>query len=203
MTKRQMIDEILTMNKSAKPAFLARFAETDLHEYLHHLLVIRQPRLSGDAHRYDKYFTSDRPSLMATAITPIEIPTVQETTEPVAELTFAGPEIEPTVAESQDVVQASADEPVEVVEAMEAEAAEAVAQEQHDTAAEQEAAHRVAYLPSYRMPQDGVVDADDEMDDELEIELAQADEPAAEPVSITTADVDVSADKSSEDTWLF
>ena len=59
MTKRQMIDEILTVNKTAAPAFLARFDETELTRYLQHLNVLKTPRLFGDPHRFDKYFVSD------------------------------------------------------------------------------------------------------------------------------------------------
>jgi len=56
MTKRQLIDEILTLNGSAEPAFLARFADSDLSEYLLHLRTARTPRLCGDAQRYERYF---------------------------------------------------------------------------------------------------------------------------------------------------
>ncbi|MCD6365681.1 MAG: hypothetical protein J7M14_07375 [Planctomycetes bacterium] len=56
MTKRQLIDEIVVINRSAKPAFLAEFADDDLQDYLDHLQVIRQPRLSANTHRYDMYF---------------------------------------------------------------------------------------------------------------------------------------------------
>ncbi len=56
MTKRQLIDEIMTVNRSADPEFLAEFDSPDLTEYLDHLRVLGVPRLSGDPHRYDKYF---------------------------------------------------------------------------------------------------------------------------------------------------
>ena len=56
MTKRQLIDEIITRNRSAQPSFLARFDAQDLQDYLDHLCVTTQPRLGGDPHRYDKYF---------------------------------------------------------------------------------------------------------------------------------------------------
>ncbi len=56
MTKRQLIDEIVELNPTAQPEFLAKFEDGDLVEYLDHLGVLRQPRLSGDPHRYDKYF---------------------------------------------------------------------------------------------------------------------------------------------------
>jgi len=56
MTKRQLIDEIVTINRSARPAFLARFDDPELDEYLQHLRWAQTPRLSGEAHRYDHYF---------------------------------------------------------------------------------------------------------------------------------------------------
>lgn len=56
MTKRQLIDEILAMNGSADPSFLAGFEHTDLSEYLLHLQTARTPKLCGDARRYEKYF---------------------------------------------------------------------------------------------------------------------------------------------------
>jgi len=57
MTKREMIDEILAINLSAQPQFLARFDDEDLEHYLTHLRVLSTPRLAdGPAGRYDKYF---------------------------------------------------------------------------------------------------------------------------------------------------
>jgi len=56
MTKRQLIDEIVCINHSAQPGFLAQFSDGELDEYLHHLHRLRTPRLSGDIHRYDRYF---------------------------------------------------------------------------------------------------------------------------------------------------
>lgn len=38
MSKRELIDCILEINRSAKPEFLASFAEEDLSAYLEHLL---------------------------------------------------------------------------------------------------------------------------------------------------------------------
>lgn len=57
MTKRQLIDEIVALNQTAQPAFLARFQDPDLHAYLEHLKVAQSPRLSGDPGRYEKYFS--------------------------------------------------------------------------------------------------------------------------------------------------
>ena len=56
MTKRQIIDEIMSINRSAQPDFLARFSDQNLRDYLEHLRVVRTPRLSGDPRRYDAYF---------------------------------------------------------------------------------------------------------------------------------------------------
>ena len=64
MTKREMIDEILSINLSAEPRFLARFADDQISEYLTHLRVLATPRLTGSADRYDKYFR-DLPKVAA------------------------------------------------------------------------------------------------------------------------------------------
>ena len=57
MTKRQLIGQIITVNRSAPGDFLARFDDKDLRDYLDHLSILDQPRLTGDADRYAKYFT--------------------------------------------------------------------------------------------------------------------------------------------------
>ena len=56
MTKRQLIDEIITVNRSATPGFLAKFDDCELDEYLRHLRIAQSPRLTGDPHRFDHYF---------------------------------------------------------------------------------------------------------------------------------------------------
>lgn len=58
MTKRELIDQILTENGTAEPGFLAQFSDEQLHEYLTHLKWLKQPRLRGDASRFDRYFRS-------------------------------------------------------------------------------------------------------------------------------------------------
>ena len=40
MSKRELIDCILEINKSAKPEFLAVFGENELNEYLEHLMEL-------------------------------------------------------------------------------------------------------------------------------------------------------------------
>ncbi len=44
MTKRQLIDQILSLNESADPGFLAQFQHEELDEYLAHLTSARMPR---------------------------------------------------------------------------------------------------------------------------------------------------------------
>jgi len=56
MTKRELIDEIVTTNRSAEPEFLAQFADNDLSDYLRHLQELREPRLPAKPGRYDRYF---------------------------------------------------------------------------------------------------------------------------------------------------
>lgn len=40
MSKREVIDYIMEINRSAKPEFLAQFSKEDLDVYLEHLLEI-------------------------------------------------------------------------------------------------------------------------------------------------------------------
>lgn len=44
MTKRQLIDQILSLNESAEPGFLAQFQHRELDEYLAHLTSAKMPR---------------------------------------------------------------------------------------------------------------------------------------------------------------
>jgi hypothetical protein len=61
MTKRELIDQILTENPTAEPAFLAQFTDKQLRDYLAHLKQVKQPRLSGNPSRFDRYFRNDPP----------------------------------------------------------------------------------------------------------------------------------------------
>ena len=54
MTKRQVIDEIVLLNRSADPGFLAQFEDDDLSEYLQRLLIVGPLRPEGDVHLYDQ-----------------------------------------------------------------------------------------------------------------------------------------------------
>ncbi|MGA2265596.1 MAG: hypothetical protein ABSH10_04095 [Phycisphaerae bacterium] len=56
MTKRELIDQILTENHTAEPAFLAQFSDEQLRDYLLHLKQAKQPRPPGTPSRYDRYF---------------------------------------------------------------------------------------------------------------------------------------------------
>ena len=45
MSKRELIDRICEINKSAKPEFLANFSEEELHTYLEHLMELNLEEL--------------------------------------------------------------------------------------------------------------------------------------------------------------
>jgi len=50
MSKRELIDAILKINRTAAPEFLARFAETELKAYLDRMCaVLRGPQLTEPA----------------------------------------------------------------------------------------------------------------------------------------------------------
>ena len=44
LTREQVVDRIITMNRSASPAFLERFGEPELRHYLEHLTHTEQRR---------------------------------------------------------------------------------------------------------------------------------------------------------------
>jgi len=69
MTKRQLIDDILLLNRSAKPEFLAQFDADELDAYLRHLQLARSPRLSAAHGQYAKYF-ENVPTIPTAASTP-------------------------------------------------------------------------------------------------------------------------------------
>jgi len=75
MTKRQLIDEIVSINHSAQPSFLAAFNDQELNEYLDHLKVLRTPRLASRPGQFDKYFKG--------------CPTISQTQTPVNESVFS------------------------------------------------------------------------------------------------------------------
>lgn len=59
MTKRQLIDEILSLNHSAHASFLAKFADGELSEYLEHLQAAGRSPLQGEPGRYERYFRDE------------------------------------------------------------------------------------------------------------------------------------------------
>ena len=70
MTKRQLIDEIVCINHTAQPAFLAQFDDGDLNAYLQHLRVIQVSRIQRAPSRYEKYFVSVSRGASAPAAVP-------------------------------------------------------------------------------------------------------------------------------------
>ena len=55
MTKRELIDEIAAINRSADPAFLAKFDDVELLEYLDHLQYTKQLNLTDTQPRWDRH----------------------------------------------------------------------------------------------------------------------------------------------------
>jgi len=47
MSKRELIDYICKINRSAKPEFLASFSEEELNAYLEHLMELDLEELAG------------------------------------------------------------------------------------------------------------------------------------------------------------
>jgi len=86
MSKRQLIDEIRSVNRTALPEFLARFNEVDLTDYLQHLIRSQAPRLRGNAARYGQYFSARataraalaRPVAAAVAILAEDMPAAED-----------------------------------------------------------------------------------------------------------------------------
>ena len=83
MTKRQLIDEIATINRSAKPSFLAKFDDIELDEYLQHLRLARTPQLSGDPHRFDHYFDACPTIAVSAVATETDVPLADEAALPI------------------------------------------------------------------------------------------------------------------------
>jgi hypothetical protein len=49
MSKRELIDYICEINKSAKPEFLANFSEEELNAYLEHLMELDLEEVTVDS----------------------------------------------------------------------------------------------------------------------------------------------------------
>ena len=56
MTKRQLIDEIVAINRTAPAAFLAKFEDGELNEYLEHLRYAQEPKASVRIGRHERFF---------------------------------------------------------------------------------------------------------------------------------------------------
>jgi hypothetical protein len=193
MTKRQLIDEIVVLNQTAKPAFLAKFNDGALSDYLHHLLQSRRPRLFGDSHRYDKYFVKDTPAPVSQRHTAVEETvaaesaaiTVSETPQPLpAEETVAA-HLEPAARVAEPVV-ADVQEDV---------AADGNAEEAGEST---DLTYGYTFLPS--------VHSHDDEDDSEDLGISPADDHAdeqRETVSASLAAGDQDRPKDSNDTWLF
>jgi outer membrane biosynthesis protein TonB len=54
MTKRQLIQEIMLLNPTARPDFLARFGDRDLEEYLRHLRWVLPAAPADDRRREER-----------------------------------------------------------------------------------------------------------------------------------------------------
>ena len=66
MTKRELIDEIMVLNHSAAPSFLAEFDDGDLSEYLANLIAVRGSRPLADSRRGESRFNEHpRPAASA------------------------------------------------------------------------------------------------------------------------------------------
>jgi ParB-like chromosome segregation protein Spo0J len=64
MTKRELIDDIMSLNPSAEPGFLADFSAEDLQRYLDKLIWIQEPR--GESAR--GFFREEAPALRTEAV---------------------------------------------------------------------------------------------------------------------------------------
>lgn len=60
LTREQVVDQILTINRSATADYLAQFAEPQLNTYLDHLINTQAPR--GRGSRWDR--PGDAPAIM-------------------------------------------------------------------------------------------------------------------------------------------
>ena len=106
MTKRQLIDEIMTVNRTAQPGFLARFEEADLDEYLRHLLQARTRRISGDSSRYGKFFRTESPRDLGK--TPMKLVTAECAVAVLDIPAYASPATEPAGAAASIVIPTAA-----------------------------------------------------------------------------------------------
>ncbi|MCE5277279.1 MAG: hypothetical protein ABFD92_02865 [Planctomycetaceae bacterium] len=92
MTKRQLIDQILSLNQTAEAEFLSKFRDDELDAYLNHLTAARMPRPWRWRGRAGTYI-SDASKLLrkeAVAAEPT-VETEQSSAQPVAVSAGGGP----------------------------------------------------------------------------------------------------------------
>ncbi len=190
MTKRQLIDEIVEMNRSAHPDFLARFEDADLQEYLDHLWRTRRPRLQGDPTRYDKYFPPDEAKSPADEA--IEAPAVQAVETLPAEID----EDDDAIDILEGSQESSADEMEFVYDSVTPQAEQVEAESR---------SYHIDEIDEDEEPRCEAVD-EDEQDEEVDEDTEQdeAHDQAPEPVLVAN-DQDDKPFAAEEDTesWLF
>jgi len=93
MSKRQLIDEIRSVNRTALPEFLSRFDEVDLHDYLQHLIRSQAPRMQGRSVREGRYVSAGTATTSVATRTAMAVAVVAP--PPVAAATASGPTATP------------------------------------------------------------------------------------------------------------
>ena len=205
MTKRELIDKIIAINKSATPGFLARFDDVQLDEYLAHLRILQTPRLSGSAQRYEKYFENcptihaPRP-LWRTDSAPVEEIAADDFDDAAAE--FQG-ELAEELADG--FVDDFIEEPVGPAEREQlyADSEDVELDEGQELPAETPLPDEP--VPAGTRPEDGVQDAEDEAD---ETDEATGDETETEVAVAAAAETDRAgppfADREEDsEAWLY
>ena len=107
MTKRQVIDEIVSRNRTAIPGFLAQFGDEDLQQYLDRLRDVQTPPPVLDASRFDRYFEG----------CPASTADTDAVAEPMRERAHLGPALATAGAEQPEATQAELVSEVVVVDA--------------------------------------------------------------------------------------
>jgi len=191
MTKRQLIDEIVTLNQTAEPGFLAKFDDGQLNEYLRHLRRARTPRLSGDPRRYDRYFRSCPPVPVARAAKPAEAAQAAVAVVETAEFE-AEPAEEPFAYEAEAAADDAAAGPLLAHEAPPAPDAE----EDDPNPLNLHVSENAYFSESVETSQEEAGAAEDQPEDEPEETAPAAEEHPAAAQRATEEDAD-------RETWLF
>jgi hypothetical protein len=203
MTKRQLIDEIISINQTAEPGFLCHFQDEDLREYLEHLQTARVPRMVGDAARYEKYFATARHTPPAEFGLGEPVVSTETDAAERAALLAAAPPVEVAAQASLPKTSVQPAQPVvvEAAAAAKADNADSLAADPVDAEMEEEEAIELAPAdeePTTRrdsvtariakawrqIPTDN--DADDSADTQLDV--AEEADSGAEDVVATTAE---------------